>query len=338
METAFDAVFPTMSPSNTALLEAHEVKVHYQTRGTCTVRAVDGVTLAVHAGETVGLVGESGCGKSSLGRAMLRLEKINAGRVVAFGEDVTALPERRLRALRRRSAMIFQDPFSSLDPRMTVGAVIAEPLFIHRRVMDVKGRRGRRERAAALLGRVGLELDALDRYPHEFSGGQRQRIVVARALATEPQVIVADEPVSALDVSIQAGVVNLLMDLQAERGLAYLFVAHDLKLVELICHRVAVMYLGRVVESGPTAAIFEDPRHPYTLALLAAIPLPDPSRRTAVAPLAGEVPSPLDPPPGCPFHPRCSIAVARCSTERPELVADAQGHAVACHEVGRPPS
>ncbi|MCA9541386.1 MAG: ATP-binding cassette domain-containing protein [Myxococcales bacterium] len=293
------------------------------------VRAVDDVSFTLPKGGTLGVVGESGCGKSTLGRALLRLEPITRGRLVAFGEDITERAERHLRTLRRRTAMIFQDPHASLDPRMTVGQSVAEPLRVHK----VGDRAARQARVEALFDRVGLPREAIDRPPHAFSGGQLQRIGIARALALDPAVVVADEPVSALDVSVQAGVINLLTELQAERKLAYVFVAHDLKVVELFSHRVAVMYLGRVVEQAPAAELFADPRHPYTQALLAAAPVPDPTRRADAPPLIGEPPSPLAPPPGCAFHPRCPMAEAQCRTTPPTLRADANGHATACHLV-----
>lgn len=311
------------------LLEARGLKVHYPGPRGAVVRAVDGIDLKLHPGETLGLVGESGCGKSTLGRAMLRLEPPAGGRLMAFGEDITHRSGRALAALRRRTAMIFQDPHASLDPRMTIGQSIAEPLVVHK----VGDRASRSKRVTELLERVGLTPDVAERRPHAFSGGQLQRVGIARALALDPDVVVADEPVSALDVSVQAGVVNLLMDLQAERGLAYLFVAHDLKVVELIAHRVAVMYLGRVVEAAPSAVLFGAPKHPYTQALLAAAPTPDPRRRDDPPTLAGEPPSPLDPPRGCGFHPRCPLAEDRCRTERPALREGAGGHSVACHLV-----
>ncbi|MGK0362752.1 MAG: oligopeptide/dipeptide ABC transporter ATP-binding protein [Bradymonadia bacterium] len=313
--------------SDAPLLQAEGLTVHYPAGRDRVVQAVTGVDLVIKPGETLGIVGESGCGKSSLGRALLRLEVITAGRVRAFGEDVTDLPERRLRqGLRRRAAMIFQDPYDCLDPRMTIGDSVAEPLRVH-------GIADRDRRVAELLGRVGLDPSIADRRPHSFSGGQLQRVGIARALALDPDVIVADEAVSALDVSVQAGVINLLQDLQAERGLAYVFISHDLDVVRHISHRVAVMYLGRIVERGPAADVFKAPRHPYTRALLAASPKPDPHRRSQALPLQGEPPSPLAPPPGCAFHPRCPIAEARCSATIPALRNIVGAQAVACHLV-----
>jgi oligopeptide/dipeptide ABC transporter ATP-binding protein len=309
------------------LLEARALRVWFPAGRKAFVRAVDGVDLALYPGETLGLVGESGCGKSTLGRAMLRLEAAHAGAVRAFGADVTRAKGRALKPLRRQAAMVFQDPHGSLDPRMTVGQCIAEPLFVH----GVGTRAERKVRVAELLTRVGLSPEMADRTPHEFSGGQLQRIGIARALALDPKVVVADEAVSALDVSVQAGVVNLLMDLQAERGLAYLFIAHDLEVVRVISHRVAVMYLGRVVEIGPTEAVFAAPRHPYTRALLASAPVPDPTRRAEPPPLEGELPSPINPPSGCTFHPRCPEATDACAGTIPALTpVGAGGHASAC--------
>jgi oligopeptide transport system ATP-binding protein len=281
------------------------------------VRAVDGVSIKVRRGETMGLVGESGCGKSTLGRVMLRLLEPTFGRIVFDGHDVTRRTQRELRPLRRRMQIIFQDPYSSLNPRMTVHEIVGEAIRIHKLA---KTRSEEHERIAGLLERVGLRPDVMDRYPHEFSGGQRQRIGIARALAVEPEFIVCDEPVSALDVSIQAQIANLLMDLQDSLGVAYLFVSHDLKLVRHVSHRVAVMYLGRIVEQATASDLYEHPRHPYTVALLAAAPQPDPERKRVRLVLQGDVPSPIDPPPGCPFHPRCSRAIAgKCNVDVPPL-------------------
>lgn len=293
------------------------------------VRAVDGVTLDVMPGETLGLVGESGCGKSTLGRVVLRLIEPTRGTIEFDGKDITALPQSALRPLRRRMQIIFQDPMSSLNPRMTVRAIVGEAMRIHGLVRD--DTEERRE-VAALLERVGLRPDHMTRYPHEFSGGQRQRIGIARALAVEPRFIVADEPISALDVSIQAQIVNLLRDLQEELGLAYLFIAHDLSVVEYLSHRVAVMYLGRVVELTTSEALYRDPKHPYTKALLSAVPVPDPEKKSKRILLQGDVPSPMSPPAGCHFHPRCPIAEkGLCDREEPTLREVAPGHFASCH-------
>ena len=298
-------------------------------RGHTELRAVDGVTLDVIPGETVGLVGESGCGKSTLGRLLLRLYEPTSGHIYFEGDDLTELSQSALRPYRRRMQIIFQDPYSSLNPRMTVRSALAEALRVHGLVSSVSEEE---QRIAALLERVGLRPEHMRRYPHEFSGGQRQRIGIARALAVEPRFIVADEPVSALDVSIQAQIVNLLSDLQGELGLSFLFIAHDLHVVEHVSRRVAVMYLGRIVELATAEQIYENPRHPYTQALLSAAPEPDPSAGKKRLILEGDVPSPLDPPTGCTFHPRCPIAEkGLCDREVPGLRNLGSGHEVACH-------
>ena len=292
------------------------------------VRAVDGVTFDVHRGETLGLVGESGSGKTTTGRALLRLLEPTSGTVAFDGIDVGGLDGEGLRALRRRAQIVFQDPFASLNPRMTVGAALTEVLRVHRLAAGHAARR----RVDELLDIVGLSPGHASRYPHEFSGGQRQRIGIARALSVEPDFIVCDEPVSALDVSVQAQVLNLLARLQAELGIAYLFIAHDLSVVEHVSDRVAVMYLGRIVELAPAEALYRDPRHPYTRALLSAVPKPEPRAARDRIVLEGDVPDPSDPPPGCPFHPRCPHPDKdeECRSRIPPLVRIGQGHTVAC--------
>jgi oligopeptide transport system ATP-binding protein len=294
------------------------------------VRAVDGVSLRVRRGETLGLVGESGCGKSTLGRLILRLVEPTYGRVLYEGRDIVPIPQSELRPLRRKMQIIFQDPYSSLNPRMTVRQIVGEAIQIHKLAAT---RKDEEARVAHLLEQVGLRPEAMGRYPHEFSGGQRQRIGIARALAVEPEFIVCDEPISALDVSIQAQIVNLLVELQDKLGLSYLFISHDLKIVEHVSHRVAVMYLGKIVEQAPAADLYASAQHPYTRALLGAIPVPDPTRRKLRVLLEGDVPSPIDPPSGCTFHPRCPRAEAgKCDVEVPALaeVVAGTGHKVAC--------
>jgi oligopeptide/dipeptide ABC transporter ATP-binding protein len=316
----------------TPLVELRQLKKYYPVRGGFFgprefVRAVDGIDLAVQPGETLGIVGESGCGKSTLGRLILRLLEPTSGQVWFGGERLDALSAKALRHKRREMQIIFQDPYGSLNPRMRVGAIVGEGLEIHGLASGAEKRR----RVIDLLERVGLRSDAYDRYPHEFSGGQRQRIGIARALAVQPKLIVADEPVSALDVSVQAQIVNLLQDLQEERGLTYVFIAHDLRVVEHISHRVAIMYLGKIVELADSAELYRNPRHPYTRALLSAVPIPDPTTRRERILLPGDVPSPIHPPPGCPFHPRCKFAEARCRSDEPKLLMGEYGHTVACH-------
>ena len=316
------------------ILVAEGVKKYYPIQGGVLggkigeVRAVDGVSFSVRRGETLGLVGESGCGKSTLGRALNRLEDPTAGRVLFEGKDVASASRQELFGLRRDIQMIFQDPYSSLNPRMTIGEIVREPLLVHRDGTKAEQLTKVRE----LLEIVGLSADLLGRYPHEFSGGQRQRVGVARALALEPKLVIADEPVSALDVSVQSQVLNLMVRLQGERNLTYVFISHDLSVVEYISDTIAIMYLGRIVEIGPVEAIFERAAHPYTRALIQAIPVPDPDGRREHVPLEGEAPSPVSPPPGCPFHPRCPFAIAACQETVPALepVGSGEDHQVAC--------
>jgi oligopeptide/dipeptide ABC transporter ATP-binding protein len=319
---------------NQPLLEVKDLKKHFPiykgvfSRVSGQVYAVDGVSFEIGRGETLGLVGESGCGKSTVGRTLLRLLEPTDGTIKVGGEDITHLDAQAMLPYRRRMQMIYQDPYASLNPRMTAGEIVGEPLIIH----DVGTPQERREKVAALFERVGLRPEAMLNYPHEFSGGQRQRIGIARALALSPDLIVGDEPVSALDVSIQAQIINLLMDLQDEFKLSYLFVAHDLAVVEHISHRVAVMYLGRIVEMTDKQSLFEMPLHPYTEALLSAVPIPKSAargRKRVI--LAGDVPSPINPPSGCHFHARCPYAMPRCRTDVPALREVKPGHWAACH-------
>src|ERR1051326_1214724 len=318
-----------------SLLEVRNLKVHFPvkhgvfSRVRAYVKAVDDVSLSVEPGETLGLVGESGCGKTTLGRAIVRLTEPTAGSIWFEGEDIARLSRAELRARRRRFQMIFQDPYSSLNPRMTIADIIGEALDIHDLTETATARQ---KRIAELLEAVGLDASYAERYPHEFSGGQRQRIGIARALAVEPRLIVCDEPVSALDVSVQAQIINLLQDLQQERGLAYLFIAHDLAVVEHISRRVMVMYLGKVVELAEAKAILGAPKHPYTQALISAVPVVDPDSKRQRIVLPGDVPSPINPPLGCPFHPRCPVAqLPRCQAEAPALREVTRGHWAACH-------
>ncbi|MDR3473601.1 MAG: ATP-binding cassette domain-containing protein [Devosia sp.] len=307
-----------------SLLEVSELSTHYHSGG-AVLRAVDNVSLTVEPGETVGLVGESGCGKSTLGKTLMRLVEPTLGRVEFAGENVTAIHGKKLRDMRRQIQMIFQDPFASLNPRHKIRQILAGPLKVHG-----IGNRAERDRLVEeMIDRVGLPRDALDRYPHEFSGGQRQRIGIARALILNPALVVCDEPVSALDLSIQAQILNLLVSMKKDLGLSYLFISHDLSVVRYFADRVLVMYLGRIVESADNASLWANPRHPYTRALMEAVP--DPSRRRQAAPILGDLPSAQNIPKGCRFHPRCPLATDVCRSEEPQFRQMASGHSVACH-------
>ncbi len=316
-----------------SVLEVKDLTKHFPVRSGLLgrtvghVQAVDGVSFAIRKGETLGLVGESGSGKSTVGKAVMRLHDVTSGEVHLHGQDITNLSGQPLRTARQQMQMVFQDPYASLNPRLSVGSILTEPLENYETV----ARAERRQYAGDLLERVGLRRDALIRYPHEFSGGQRQRLGVARALALNPSLIVADEPVSALDVSVQAQVLNLLIRLQRELDLAYLFISHDLAVVEHISHRVAVMYLGTLVEVADKESLFANPTHPYTQALLSAVPKPDPTARRDRIILTGDIPSPINPPSGCRFHTRCQFAEDRCRTEVPKLRVVGAEHSVACH-------
>jgi oligopeptide/dipeptide ABC transporter ATP-binding protein len=319
--------------ANVPVIEVTDLKKHFPIRKGLLrrlvghVHAVDGVSFHIGEAETLAVVGESGCGKSTVGRTVLRLIPPTAGSIKVNGAEITGLSKKELRPYRRQMQIVFQDPFASLNPRIRAGDIVGEPLMVH----GVANRKEREEKVAELFAQVGLRPQQIGNFPHEFSGGQRQRISIARALALNPKFIVADEPVSALDVSIQAQVLNLMVRLQRTLGLSYMFISHNLAVVEHIAHRVAVMYLGRIVEVAETGAIFANPQHPYTEALLAAVPVPDPALKRPRRIMQGDVPSPIRPPPGCHFHPRCPIATERCRVEAPVLKPGAPGHEVACH-------
>lgn len=321
--------------SEPPLLEVVDLTKHFPIRGglrnreQARVYAVDGVSFSVGTGETLGIVGESGCGKSTTGKVILRLEEPTSGRVLLKGKDITGISRREMHPYRRQMQVIFQDPYASLNQRMRAGDIVGEPLGNYAGLTASE----RRAKVAQLFEKVGLRQDAMHRFPYEFSGGQRQRLGIARALALNPEIIIADEPVSALDVSVQAQVINLMMDLQEEMNLSYLFIAHDLAVVQHISHRIGVMYLGKLVELTDKRSLFRNPQHPYTRALLSSVPVPDPRRRAARTVLKGDVPSPVNPPKGCYFNTRCPVAVKRCFEETPALREVAPGHVAACHLV-----
>jgi len=318
---------------NNTLVKVKNLKKHFHlraglfSRAVGAVKAVDGVSFEIYPNETFGLVGESGCGKSTLGRVLLRLIEPTEGEIYFMGKDLRALKGEELRRMRKEMQIIFQDPYSSLNPRMTVGSIIGEAFTIHRLARGKE----KRERVMALLDEVGVRAEAYNRYPHEFSGGQRQRIGIARALACEPKFIVCDEPVSALDVSIQAQILNLFLELQDKYKISYLFISHDLRVVEHIADRVAVMYLGKIVEMAKAQDLYKNPLHPYTQIILASVPLPDPKLKKKRAIITGDVPSPINPPPGCQFHPRCKYARDICQKQEPEIKEYEPGHFASCH-------